>query len=90
MTKFVKMFGPPGTDECSHGTQRFGRHDVGSFWVSPEAVEPLCHTGGFTISQDQTPTVSVSASRIAELEDEELRLRALQPQPSPSALTIPN
>jgi len=33
MTKLVRMFGPPGTDECNHGTQKFSRREDGCFWI---------------------------------------------------------
>jgi hypothetical protein len=82
----VKMFGPPGTDECNHGEMKFSRHEDGSFWVIPEAVEPLCRVGGFIVAVDQSPPIT--AAHIAELVAEEAAL-LLAPKPSPMRLTIP-
>jgi hypothetical protein len=97
--KLVKMFGPPGTDECNHGTMRFVRHSDGAFYVDPQAVEPLCKVGGFVVAQDANPEVAASASaaavgkspaEIAELISELERIEVeAQTAPATHGLVIP-
>jgi hypothetical protein len=64
MSALVKMFGPPGADEANYGEQKFSRHEDGSFWVTPEAVDGLTRVGGFVVAPVAESALAEAAAAI--------------------------
>jgi hypothetical protein len=89
MSQMMRLRAQKGTDEANIGTNRYPIHDDGFFYIpSGENIEGLLTLGGFTIAEDQTPTVAIRASRLAVLEAEESQLRA--EHVAPTRLVIPS